>query len=105
MRAGKQSATNKQGSADGFTDEEAARHRGTLERVFGAAREEYEHLLSQGVAREIARLVVPVAQYSRMRASANLRNWLAFLTLRMAPKEGSSCADRCICSWCRTAGF
>lgn len=28
---------------------------------------------------------MPVARYSRMRASANLRNWLAFLTLRMAP--------------------
>jgi thymidylate synthase (FAD) len=37
------------------------------------------------VAREVARVVVPVAQYSRMRASANLRNWLAFLTLRCAP--------------------
>ena len=24
-----------------------------------------------------------MAQYSRMRASANLRNWLAFLTLRL----------------------
>jgi thymidylate synthase (FAD) len=41
--------------------------------------------LRYGVAREIARVVIPVAQYSRMRASANLRNWLAFLTLRMAP--------------------
>jgi thymidylate synthase (FAD) len=41
--------------------------------------------LKVGVAREIARLVIPVSQYSRMRASANLRNWLAFLTLRMAP--------------------
>jgi thymidylate synthase (FAD) len=28
---------------------------------------------------------MPVGHYSRMRASANLRNWLAFLTLRMAP--------------------
>ncbi len=25
---------------------------------------------------------MPVGRYSRMRASANLRNWLAFLTLR-----------------------
>jgi hypothetical protein len=41
--------------------------------------------LSLGVPKELARLPVPVARYSRMRASANLRNWLAFLTLRMAP--------------------
>ena len=38
-----------------------------------------------GVPKELARLPVPVARYSRMRASANLRNWLGFLTLRMAP--------------------
>ena len=34
------------------------------------------------MARELARLVIPVGQYSRMRASANLRNWLGFLALR-----------------------
>ena len=28
-------------------------------------------------------MVMPVGHYTRMRASANLRNWLAFLTLRM----------------------
>jgi thymidylate synthase (FAD) len=35
--------------------------------------------------KELARLPVPVARYSRMRASANLRNWMAFLTLRSHP--------------------
>jgi thymidylate synthase (FAD) len=29
--------------------------------------------------------MLPVGRYSRMRASANLRNWLGFLTLRTAP--------------------
>lgn len=43
----------------------------------------YEGMLKLGVAREIARSVLPVGQYSRMRAQANLRNWLAFLALRM----------------------
>jgi len=45
----------------------------------------YELYLSKGIPKELARLVLPVGHYSRMRASANLRNWLAFLTLRMAP--------------------
>jgi thymidylate synthase (FAD) len=45
----------------------------------------YDQLLSFGVSKEIARLDTPVARYSRMRATANLRNWLGFLTLRMAP--------------------
>jgi thymidylate synthase (FAD) len=43
----------------------------------------YEAALKNGVPKELARLCVPVARYSRMRASANLRNWLGFLSLRM----------------------
>ncbi len=34
------------------------------------------------IPKELARLVLPVGRYSRMRASANLRNWMLFLTLR-----------------------
>lgn len=42
----------------------------------------YEAALADGVPKELARIILPVARYSRMRASANLRNWLQFLTLR-----------------------
>ncbi len=45
----------------------------------------YSHLLHIGLPKELARLVLPVGRYSKMRAGANLRNWLAFLTLRQAP--------------------
>jgi thymidylate synthase (FAD) len=45
----------------------------------------YRSALDKGVPKELARVHLPVGRYSRMRASANLRNWLAFLTLRMAP--------------------
>lgn len=45
----------------------------------------YKTGLDLGIPKEIARCPMPVARYSVMRASANLRNWLAFLTLRMAP--------------------
>ena len=43
---------------------------------------QYEHALEVGVPKELARVGLPVGRYSRMRASANLRNWLQFLTLR-----------------------
>ena len=49
-------------------------------------RADYERMLSEGVAREMARLVLPSAQYSRMWAKANLLNWLKFLTLRLHTK-------------------
>lgn len=45
----------------------------------------YQDALKRGVPKELARLHIPVGRYSRMRASANLRNWLAFMTLRSAP--------------------
>lgn len=82
VMAGKQNAVNRQSSSQGFTTEEAEAVRTRLLTSYRAQRSEYEGMLQMGVAREISRLVIPVAQYSRMRAAANLRNWLAFLTLR-----------------------
>jgi len=55
-----------------------------LDAAYRCAQLVYEDGLALGIPKEISRLPVPVARYSRMRASANLRNWLAFLTLRMA---------------------
>jgi len=46
----------------------------------------YETALKSGVPKELARIHLPVGRFSRMRASANLRNWLSFLTLRMDSK-------------------
>lgn len=83
MMAAKQSTTNKQSSDEGFSQGQAQIIQGTLVASYADARRTYEQLLTQGVAREVARLVIPVSQYSRMRASANLRNWLQFLTLRL----------------------
>jgi thymidylate synthase (FAD) len=45
----------------------------------------YEQLISFGVSKEIARIDTPVSRYSKMRATGNLRGWLSFLALRMAP--------------------
>lgn len=56
-----------------------------LQQVYRLAEEVYQAALAAGVPKEIARLVMPVGHYTRMRASANLHNWLHFLKLRMAP--------------------
>jgi thymidylate synthase (FAD) len=82
---GKQAKINKQSSESGFDRDAAERLRQSFIDASESARHDYESLLGCGVSRELARLVLPVNQYSRMRASANLRNWLAFLSLRMAP--------------------
>ena len=45
----------------------------------------YKRGLAIGVPKELARKKMPVDHYSRMRAGANLRNWLSFMTLRCDP--------------------
>jgi thymidylate synthase (FAD) len=71
--------------ADALNTELAEQFRLDLMRGQVEAEERYQWALRAGVPKELARLHVPVARYSRMRASANLRNWLAFLTLRNDP--------------------
>lgn len=56
-----------------------------LMQSYDLAQAVYEEGLAIGVPKELARCPVPVARYSRMRATGNLRGWLAFLTLRTAP--------------------
>jgi len=83
------SKTNKQaGTVKGakeLTGENARFWLEKLEEVYAQTQRIYEEGLVFGVPKELARVVLPVGRYSRMRASANLRGWLAFLTLRMAP--------------------
>ena len=42
----------------------------------------YQSMLDAGVAREVARNVLPVSLYTQFYATANLRNWLHFVELR-----------------------
>lgn len=83
------SKVNKQaGTAKGasqLTPEAAELFRANLAESYARAEQLYLQALSSGVPKELARVHLPVARYSRMRASANLRNWLGFLTLRLDP--------------------
>lgn len=47
--------------------------------------DEYQSMLEFGIAREVARNVLPVSLYTRFYATANLRNWLHFIALRTDP--------------------
>jgi thymidylate synthase (FAD) len=52
------------------------------------AYDSYQKMLDAGVAREVARVVLPVATYSSMYVSMNARALMNFLSLRTA-REGS----------------
>jgi thymidylate synthase (FAD) len=57
------------------------RHKWTEEEAW----KNYESMLAEDVANEVARNVLPVSIYTQFWATANLGNWFKFLTLRDAP--------------------
>jgi thymidylate synthase (FAD) len=82
---GVQSTSNKQGRSHSLSGEEAAQkdreltaYAMTADSQFAA----YHNLLELKWPRELARGILPVATYSHMFTTANLLNFLRFLTLR-----------------------
>lgn len=82
-RVRSQDPLNKQGSASEPVSEEISREfiariRADIEQIEATYRWALEH----GISRELARINTPLSRYSRMRASANLLNWLRFIAIR-----------------------
>jgi thymidylate synthase (FAD) len=64
---------------------ELAEHtRGRLKAVYDAAYETYEELVEAGVARELARSVLPVGAYTQFYWTVNARSLMNFVSLRNA---------------------
>lgn len=69
--------------ADVLREKDADAWLEAIQTFYDKAERIYQKGLERGIPKELARIILPVGRYSRMRASANLRNWLAFLSLRM----------------------
>ncbi len=81
-----QAADNKQGrEADGFDETTREAIRDTLERQQRAAYTEYERLLGHDLAREVARINLPLSMYTEWYWQIDLHNLFHFLRLRMDP--------------------
>lgn len=76
---GVQSTDNKQMRDMGVENHEAS---SAIKEACAASFRAYNKLLAQGVPRELARSVLPVATYSHMFATVNLLNLFRFLKLR-----------------------
>ena len=57
--------------------------RSTMTRINEGAQQDYKDMIACGCPRELARTVLPVATYSRMFATVDLKNLFHFLELRM----------------------
>lgn len=86
---GVQSTDNKQARDIAEDDGDAVANRtadaGMIKLACTESFQFYRALIGRGVPRELARSVLPVATYSHMFATVNLRNLLHFLDLRIHP--------------------
>ncbi len=81
-----QSPDNKQGRAPGAVPEEAARSIiARMETGQRLAYEEYTQLVSAGLARELARIDLPLSLYTEWYWQIDLHNLFRFLQLRLDP--------------------
>ncbi len=79
-----QSTANKQGRGDEAVPAELQeRVLGLLQREQAARYAEYEELLDEGLARELARIHLPLSLYTEMYWQIDLHNLMHFLRLRM----------------------
>jgi len=64
------------------TDEQRVNVEHSLSVIYRAAYSHYQQLLSQGVAREVARMLLPVGLFTTFYATCNARSLMHFLSLR-----------------------
>lgn len=84
LMAGGQSKDNKQGSAENVISQYTAiQIRGGIRTHSETSYSEYEGMLDQGVARELARMVLPTNIYTQWYWTTDLHNLMHFLRLRL----------------------
>lgn len=75
----KQAASNRQSSTDVVKDEVI---NGKLRGILGQAQHVYEQLLEAGVARECARMVLPLATSTTLYMTGSVRSWIHYFQVR-----------------------
>lgn len=78
-----QSKTDKQCRHGSFGDDVSQRMQDRIRLTSGIAYDEYKQLLADGIARELARMVLPVNIYTEFYWKMNLHNLLHFIQLRI----------------------
>lgn len=85
LTKGGQSKDNKQASGESLSTEEAESFRKQIKAQTLDSYYLYEYLLANGLARELARVVLPVNIYTRWYWTTDLHNLMHFLRLRLHP--------------------
>jgi len=94
----RQDTKNRQNSIDDLDPEFVALSNKQIETYFAQGMSLYQHLLDNGVAKECARFVLPLATPTRLYMSGSCRSWIHYIQLRSAngtQKEHMEIAEAC----------
>jgi thymidylate synthase (FAD) len=80
----RQDTKNRQNSIDDLEEENVFVMNKMIQDLFRDAQDVYNYLLSQGVAKECARFVLPLATPTRIYMTGSCRSWIHYINLRSA---------------------
>ena len=94
----RQDAKNRQNSTDDLDPEIADKFERQMITLFSSSKALYESMLKQGVAKECARMVLPLCTPTRIYMTGSCRSWIHYINLRSAhgtQKEHMDIAEAC----------
>ncbi len=94
----RQDTKNRQNSTDDLEEEKVIAMNKMIRDLFNDAQDTYNFLLEQGVAKECARFVLPLATPTRIYMTGSCRSWIHYINLRSAhgtQKEHMVIVEQC----------
>ena len=93
-----QDSKNRQNSIDDIPEEQQKRLKNQISRHFYESLDLYNELIREGVAKECARFVLPLASPTRIYMTGSIRSWIHYIELRSGhgtQKEHMDIANQC----------
>ena len=93
-----QDSKNRQNSIDDIPEEQQKRLKNQISRHFYEAMDLYNELIREGIAKECARFVLPLASPTRIYMTGSVRSWVHYVDLRTGhgtQKEHMDIANEC----------
>ena len=94
----RQDTKNRQNSIDDVPEEQTKMLLGRIQNYFNEGLDLYNELLREGIAKECARFVLPLATPTRIYMSGSVRSWIHYIELRSGhgtQKEPMDIANAC----------
>ncbi len=93
-----QDTKNRQNSINNLDEVKQAIYNQNIRELFGKSKALYDQMINDGVAKECARFVLPLATPTRMYMNGTIRSWIHYINLREGhgtQKEHMDVANKC----------